>query len=195
MTQEELLTKQKGLRNRIVAYDEDGMPIWAARSVAAEVIAFKLINHVWHVLANQRGLNCPNNKGLWNVPSGYIDYNEEIEDGAARETHEETGITVDPRSLKIFHLDSHVDPGDLKQNIVAVYWTVYRGDEELTDRFSEENEIADIRWIPIGELDKYKWVSDRHVSRIKKCYEDYISCQYIGSQYCEVEREYYGGGC
>jgi len=39
--------------------------------------------------------------GLWTVPSGYLECGETMEEGAARETFEETGVVVDPASLEL----------------------------------------------------------------------------------------------
>lgn len=192
MTQEELIDKQKHMRNCVVGYDGDGNQIWRARDVATETIVFHCIDGVWHVLANKRGPGCPNNRGLWNIPSGYLDYNEECEDCAVRETYEETGIRLDRDKLELFALDSHVDPGDVKQNVVAVYWTEYDGLTTFTDANSEKNEVSEIRWIPFTDLMKYNWVSDRHVARIIKAYNRHIANRHIIKN-DTGEHEYYGG--
>lgn len=39
--------------------------------------------------------------GLWTVPSGYLECGETMEEGAARETFEETGVVIDPASLEL----------------------------------------------------------------------------------------------
>jgi ADP-ribose pyrophosphatase YjhB (NUDIX family) len=40
-------------------------------------------------------------RGLWTVPAGYLECGETMEEGAARETLEETGVVVDPASLEL----------------------------------------------------------------------------------------------
>ena len=177
-------------RNRIVAYSDDGTPIWDSRSIATETIVFHLIDGVWHVLANKRGPGCPNNKGLWNVPSGYLDYDEECEDCSKRETYEETGIVINRSDLNLLMLDSRIEPGDMKQNVIAVYWTVYDGPTTFSDSHSEMGEVSEIRWIPYSKLLSYDWVSTRHVARIIKAYNTYIANRPTGNT---EEREYYGG--
>ena len=169
---------------------EDIGKVWDSRSIATETIVFKLIDGVWHVLANKRGPGCPNNKGLWNIPSGYLDYNEECEDCSKRETYEETGIEINRKVLNFFTLDSRIEPGDTKQNVIAVYWTVYDGPTTFSDCHSEMGEVSEIRWIPYEKLLSYDWVSDRHVARIIKAYNQHIANRPVGKQ---EEREYYGG--
>lgn len=39
--------------------------------------------------------------GQWTVPSGFLEFGETLEEGAARETFEETGVIVDPNSLEL----------------------------------------------------------------------------------------------
>lgn len=34
-------------------------------------------------------------EGTWSIPGGHLDYGESIEEGAQREAHEETGITIE----------------------------------------------------------------------------------------------------
>jgi len=40
-------------------------------------------------------------RGQWNVPAGFLECGETLEEGAARETFEETGVIVDPRDLEL----------------------------------------------------------------------------------------------
>jgi ADP-ribose pyrophosphatase YjhB (NUDIX family) len=41
-------------------------------------------------------------RGLWTVPSGFLECGETLEEGAAREIGEETGVAVDPQSLELY---------------------------------------------------------------------------------------------
>jgi NADH pyrophosphatase NudC (nudix superfamily) len=40
--------------------------------------------------------------GLWNAPSGFMEEGETLEQAAARETFEETGVTIDPDNLILY---------------------------------------------------------------------------------------------
>ena len=44
----------------------------------------------------------PPAQGQWAPPSGYLESGESLEDAAARETFEETGVHVDPAKLELY---------------------------------------------------------------------------------------------
>jgi ADP-ribose pyrophosphatase YjhB (NUDIX family) len=39
--------------------------------------------------------------GQWTIPSGFLECGETLEEGAARETMEETGVAIDPAQLQL----------------------------------------------------------------------------------------------
>lgn len=43
-------------------------------------------------------------RGQWMVPSGFLECGETLEEGAAREMLEETGVRIDPRELELHSL-------------------------------------------------------------------------------------------
>jgi len=44
--------------------------------------------------------------GQWTLPSGYLECGETLEEGAARETFEETGIVADPADLELYAISN-----------------------------------------------------------------------------------------
>jgi len=40
--------------------------------------------------------------GLWNPPGGFMERNETLEEAAARETYEETGVRIEARDLRLY---------------------------------------------------------------------------------------------
>ena len=141
---------------------KDGTTYWISRSVAAVVYVYTFIDGNLCVLANKRGPGCPGKIGLWNCPSGFVDYDETIEDAAVREVWEETGIKIYKEDLRLIEVDS--DPSKTDQNILVRYRCYLRPEEsiETTDEHSEPNEVSEIKWIPLMEVGKYEWVSEKH---------------------------------
>lgn len=150
----------------------EGKTRWLSRSIAAVCYVYGFVDGKLCILANQRGTGTKDrpmsNPGKWNCPSGFLDYDETIEECACREIYEETGVVVDPSSLSLMELDSDITRRD--QNVLARYsvYLNYSENEKLTSEHSEENEVVNIKWIPITDVDNYEWVSEKHVELIKE---------------------------
>ncbi|MFF5145054.1 NUDIX domain-containing protein [Streptomyces sp. NPDC013157] len=70
--------------------------------LAAAVIVHDTEND--RVVLLQRGPGAKYGNGLWDLPAGKSDPGEPITETAVRELREETGLVVDPRSLRVAHL-------------------------------------------------------------------------------------------
>lgn len=83
-------------------------------------------------------------KGLLNIPAGRLDSSESIFEGAIREAKEETGYDVRLDSvLCIQYLES-------KKLLKIIFnATIISGAIDF-----DENEIMDVKWVPIEELEK-----------------------------------------
>jgi len=129
---------------------------WISRSIAVCGIIFAIDSGI-RVLACKRGKGCPDEVGKWNCPCGYLDYDETLEEACRREIKEETNLTVDPSLLYIDHIND--DPKDNKQNVTVVYWSFKNSYtyQTVTGEGSEPDEVDDVEWISLDELDKYEW--------------------------------------
>lgn len=139
-----------------------GKTYWVSRSVAV-VIKFTATDESdnEYVLAVQRGSGSPDFVGSWCLPCGYLDYNETTKEAACRELKEETGLILSPDYLTLIEIDDNPDH-DGRQNIVFRFkhksqYSLKYLKSQFTTQYSEKNEIADIRFIPVSELNKYTW--------------------------------------
>jgi 8-oxo-dGTP diphosphatase len=64
---------------------------WPRPMLTVDAVIFRFVNGKVQVLLIQRG-NEPY-KGKWALPGGFVDMDEELENAAARELEEETGLT------------------------------------------------------------------------------------------------------
>lgn len=144
----------------------DNKEYWISRSISVEGFIFTLDNGI-RVLANKRGKGCPNNTGKWNCPCGYLDYDETTEQACMREIKEETNLTIDPSFLNFLWIDS--EPKGEKQNISIAYWSFKPtyAFQTITGGFAEPDEVDDVEWISLDELDKYDWAFDHEYSIMK----------------------------
>jgi len=92
-------------------------------------------------------------KGLWDLPKGHLEKNEEYSQGALREVTEECGITnmniVSP-ILTTYHTYYIKEDAILKPS----HWFLmeYNGNEELKPQISEE--ISEALWVKPEQIDE-----------------------------------------
>lgn len=160
------------MKNFPIIDKETGREYWISRSVAVVAFVYCYDKHEnEYILAEQRGSSTPDPefRGCWCLPCGYIDFDETIEEAASREVFEETGVQINPNNWDILSINS--DPkSDKRQNITFRLETVVDDEIErikLTSKYSELNEVSDIRWIPFSEVDNYEWAFN-HKELIKQ---------------------------
>lgn len=88
-------------------------------------------------------------KGMWAIPGGFLEIDEELEVGAARELYEETNIEIPPNELQqvITVGRRNRDPRD---RIISVVYTT------VVDRYEHTvcagDDAEDARWFQVTEL-------------------------------------------
>lgn len=141
-----------------------GEEYWISRSIAVVVkIIANDINGNKYILAVQRGKGTPDPEfiGAWCMPCGYLDYNETIKEAARRETLEETGLQFALEDFTLVNIND--EPYfDKRQNITFRFIVnspipVEGLNQILTNKYSEKDEVSNIKFISISELDNYKW--------------------------------------
>ena len=156
-------------------YNVDGKEVWESRSVAVGVVIFAAVEDMLYVLIEKRSKKMPDGAGLWVVPSGYIDYNENGWDAIRRETYEETSFFIDTYKKDIlFDNDKqpfyvHSEPNENRQNIVLWYtllidFTKKGLPEEILSY--KNSEIDGVEWLSTEKLNSHKWAFN-HKERIK----------------------------
>ena len=129
---------------------------WISRSVAVCGIIFAIDSGI-RVLACKRGKGCPDEIGKWNCPCGYLDYDETAEQACIREIKEETNLIIDSSLLNFLEVDSIPNKG--RQNVTITYWSFKPSYayQTVTGEGAEPDEVDDVEWISLDELDKYDW--------------------------------------
>lgn len=132
--------------------------LWISRSISIACFIYVLYKGELCVIANQRGTGTPDFHGYWNVPCGFLDYNESLETCCVREVFEETGLIIFPEDLSVYGINSNPRISN-NQNVTVRYITTLKHFDEsmLSDIHSEKDEVADLKVIPVSELDNYKW--------------------------------------
>ena len=116
-------------------------------SVTADVVAFTLRADDLAVLLVRR--RDEPFKGCWALPGGFVNENESLERAAARELHEETGLTVSPSKLE--QLGAFGDPGrDPRGHTITVAYVTYRATETS---LNPGDDAVEAEWVPLRALD------------------------------------------
>lgn len=141
-------------------YEKDGRPsAWFSRSVAVATAVLIQDEGQWYVLANERGQGTPDYQGYWNLPCGYLDYNETVEQAAMREVYEETGI----KCQNIKNIGHSSSPNENRQNVCFFFISFLNGsisDYNFSKDNMEEGEVGGIKWVPIDQADDVMWAFD-----------------------------------
>lgn len=176
------------MKNRLVTQEDVGVK-WLSRDVVITSLVFKIgIFGAVYVLANLRGKGCTEFINYWNLPGGFLDFNETGEEAASRETFEETGYLIPKEDFSL--IETSTDPKINKQHVAFRYLAVieskdtwnYREyediDKALANLTGEKDEVANISWIHIDSLNNYNWAFN-HKEIILKTYKEHI--KYYGS--------------
>jgi len=143
-------------------FEHEGETLWYSRSVACSMYIFiyDKSSKKWYILVSRRGPGCPSNVGKWNVPGGYLDFDETLEHAAARECFEETGVVIgDVSKIKLASVST--DPHFKSQNVVCSFYYKCEVDEAtvVTKMFSTKNnepgEVSDIELRPVDHFFKF----------------------------------------
>ncbi len=90
--------------------------------------------------------------GEWNIPAGWLDLNEDLIDGAKRETKEETGLDVEITGFLGIYA-SCKDQGYRINHPVRIIFAAKPLNLELN---FPQDEILDAQWFTYEELEKMK---------------------------------------
>ena len=136
---------------------ESGETYCISRSCAVAVFIFLRKDQELYILANKRGSGTPDFQGYWNCPCGYIDFDETGAEAACREVFEETGYVINPVYLMLHAVET--DPKAYKQNITLRYTVILTPEKikQQTRSGGEVNEVDDIQWINVKDLNQYQW--------------------------------------
>ena len=152
-------------------FDKNGKFLgWFSRSMATAIFFFcKDKNGRLYVLASERGTGAADFQGCWNCPCGYLDFNETTKQCAIRELEEETGIEVSEEIVKFISYED--DPVTANHQNVTFRFGAYDPNNvienlsKFSKKHNEKNEVGQIAWVPVNEIDKYQWAFN-HKTRI-----------------------------
>ncbi len=100
-------------------------------------------------------------KGLYDLPGGFIDYEETAEAALRREVREELGIEIDDFAYFATHPNQYLYKG-IEYQVLDLFFTC-RAIDPASIR--PQDDVEDVIWTPLDEInpDKFAFPSTRYV--------------------------------
>ena len=118
---------------------------WPRPMVTTDAVIFAVTAEATKLLLVKRGKDPY--KGKWAIPGGFINIDEELEDSAARELQEETGLTG--IKLEQMHTFGTCGRDPRGRQITVVYMGIIK---EGLDRIKAGDDAALAQWFDIDKL-------------------------------------------
>ena len=147
-------------KSKDITYKCTGKPktVFSGRFVAVSGFVFAIVNGKYSILANLRGEGTPDYQNHWNAVCGFLECFENSKEGIQREIFEECGFIIDTDDLKVIHVET--EPEECNNGNVTIRHRAFLGKiipQYVTKEGGEENEVDSVKWIPIDDIDNYKW--------------------------------------
>lgn len=146
---------------KITEGEHAGETLWSGRycCVAGFILSHTNGDNV-KVLALKRGQDCPDFKGMWCCPCGFLEADETGEEGIVRETWEETGYDFPAKEFDLLAVET--DPKLCNKAHVTLMYVYVINQHEIEDCFDGDwlpfdRESEEVKWIPVDEISKYDW--------------------------------------
>jgi len=162
----------------------DGRVIWLARACGVITTVCCYVEGKAYILLAKRGTACPDEIGKWNMPGGYLDWDETLTQAAEREVYEETGVNLHEIYAEEDHVianhmhqpwlvKSHVNKKNYaKQNVLNYFYLIFRADKlpETSIEYGEVDEIVAAQWVERSQLDQFEYAF-KHREDIERFFE------------------------
>ena len=132
--------------------------VFSGRFVAVSGFIYAIVDGKYSILANLRGPGTPDYQNHWNAVCGFLECFENSKEGIQREILEECGFIIDTNDLKIIHVET--EPKECNNGNVTIRHRAFLGKiipHYVEKEGGEENEVDSVKWVPIDDIDNYKW--------------------------------------
>lgn len=93
--------------------------------------------------------------GLWCIPCGYVEYDEDVLAAVAREAQEETGLVIEPLEVYAVHSNFH----DAKQHTVGIWFKT----KAIAGQILPGDDACELMWADINNPPVLAFKTDEYV--------------------------------
>ena len=111
-----------------------------------------IVNKNNEILIQKRSANKEGNPNKWSLTAGHVDSGEDVKEAMIREIKEEVGIDVKLEDLELLFISKHNSLTG--SNNVFGYLYLVRIDKKIEDFTIQEEEVSELKYISIEELEK-----------------------------------------
>jgi len=123
------------------------MNLWTRSAYKDDFLKIQELNSYVVIFNKDRILVLKRKNGFWEFPGGGVEWGEDPQKAALRETKEETGLSVHNLSFLTVTSAAYEKDGDQKHSIYVVYKADSDNDDvQLTDEHTEH------RWLTLTEV-------------------------------------------
>jgi 8-oxo-dGTP diphosphatase len=121
-----------------------------------------ILNDEGKILLAKRGANARNEKGLWQIPGGGVEFGEKLEDALKREVKEEHGIEVEV--IKLINVANHIIPAEKQHWIAPAFLCKIKSG---IPQILEPDKCDEIKWFSFKEASNLPNVAPNSQEAIK----------------------------
>lgn len=157
------------MKNFQVIDKDTNKTYWISRSVAVCAIVMVLDkDNNPYILINKRGDGTPDFQHHWNIPCGYLDWDETTSEACSREILEECKIYIDPKKWTMFgDIDDSIMSNNqnvtVRKKVLISYdqYKIYKeiGINMIESNGGEINEVEDIELMALTKenINNHNW--------------------------------------
>jgi len=119
-------------------------------------VAAIIRNHMGQILMAKRA-GKSTYEGLWCIPCGYVEYDEDILTAVVREAKEETGLSIEPLEVYAVHSNFH----DAQQHTVGIWFKT----KVIGGKMLAGDDACQLLWADIHNPPELAFKTDKQVLR------------------------------
>lgn len=147
---------------------DGGEKIYHSRSVAVVALVVLINRYGIYILLAKRGDKAADERGKWNMPCGYLDWDETSQEAVYRELWEETGFDVreyvnNTNARFLYNSDQPylvtTKPTANRQN-VSLYHAIIIENTAVNQptvhvNNADEGEVSEVQWVPLNTIGSF----------------------------------------